>query len=46
MQIVQASGEEYMGWPAAHAETSTEGFVHVALRAAAFAQRNSLVQNL
>ena len=46
MQIVQASGEEYMGWPAALAETSTEGFVHVALRAAAFAQRNSLVQNL
>jgi hypothetical protein len=46
MQIVQAAGEEYMGWPTALADTSTEGFVLVALRAAAFAQRNSLVDNL
>ena len=46
MQIVQAAGEEYIGWPAALADTNIEGFVHVALRAAAFAQRNSLVDNL
>jgi hypothetical protein len=46
MQIVQAAGEEYTAWPAALAETNIEGFLHVALRAAAFAQRNSLVDNL
>jgi len=46
MQIVQAAGEEYMGWPTALADTNIEGFVHAALRATAFAQRNSLVDNL
>jgi hypothetical protein len=46
MQIVQAAGEEYIAWPTALSETNIEGFLHVALRAAAFAQRNSLVENL
>jgi hypothetical protein len=46
MQIVQAAGEEYTAWPTALSETNIEGFLHVALRAAAFAQRNSLVDNL
>ncbi len=46
MQIVQAAGEEYIGWPTALADINLEGFVHVALRATAFAQRNSLVDNL
>jgi hypothetical protein len=46
MQIVQAAGEEFFDWPTALADTNIEGFVHVALRAAAFAQRNSLVDNV
>ena len=46
MQIVQAAGEEYIGWPASLMDTNIEGFLHVALRATAFAQRNSLVDNL
>ena len=46
MQIVQAAGEEYIGWPTALADINLEGFVDVALRATAFAQRNSLVDNL
>ncbi len=46
MQIVQAAGEEYMSWPTTLADISIEGFVHVALRAAAFAKRNMLVKNL
>ena len=46
MQIVQAAGEEYTAWPTALSETNIEGFLHVALRAAAFAQRNSLVDHL
>jgi len=46
MQIVQAAGEEYIGWPTALPDINLEGFVHVALRATAFAQRNSLVDNL
>ncbi|HXZ06024.1 MAG TPA: hypothetical protein VEH81_14415 [Ktedonobacteraceae bacterium] len=46
MQIVQAAGEEYLAWPTALTDTMIEGFVHVALRATAFAKRNSLVENL
>ena len=46
MQIVQAAGEEFLAWPTALSETNTEGFLHIALRAAALAQRNSLVDNL
>jgi hypothetical protein len=46
MQIVQAAGEAYMGWPVALADISIEGFLQVALRAAAFAQRNTLVNDL
>jgi hypothetical protein len=46
MQIVQAAGEEYMGWPTALTGINIEGFLHVALRAAAFAKRNTLVNNL
>jgi len=43
---VQAAGEEFMGWPSALSGTNIEGFLHVALRAAAFAKRNTLVDNL
>jgi hypothetical protein len=46
MQIVQAAGEEYMRWPSTLTGTNIEGFLHVALRAAAFAKRNTLVSNL
>ncbi len=46
MQIVQAAGEEYLSWPATLSDISIEGFVHVALRAAAFAKRNTLVNTL
>ena len=45
-QIVQAAGEEFIGWPSALSGTNIEGFLHVALRAAAFAQRNTLVDNV
>jgi hypothetical protein len=43
---VQAAGEEYLSWPTTLADTSIEGFVQVALRAATFAKRNTLVDNL
>ena len=46
MQIVQAAGEEYMRWPSTLTGTNIEGFLHVALRAAAFAKRNILVNHL
>jgi hypothetical protein len=46
MQIVQAAGEEYMRWPSTLTNINIEGFLHVALRAAAFAKRNTLVNNL
>ncbi|HEU5375925.1 MAG TPA: hypothetical protein VFV38_10835 [Ktedonobacteraceae bacterium] len=40
LQIVQAAGEEYLAWPEDLASTNMEGFLQVALRAAALAQRN------
>ena len=46
LQIVQAAGEEFMSWPRTLATTNIDGFLHVALRAAAFAKRNNLVTNL
>ena len=39
LQIVQAAGDEYLAWPAELASTSIEGFLQVALRAAALAPR-------
>ena len=45
-QVVQAAGEEFMSWPSALSGTNIEGFLHVALRAAAFAKRNTLVNNV
>jgi hypothetical protein len=46
MQIVQAAGEEFISWPTTLTDINIDGFVLVALRAAAFAQHNSLVDNL
>ncbi|MGH2506361.1 MAG: hypothetical protein ACRDHZ_02945 [Ktedonobacteraceae bacterium] len=40
LQIVQAAGDEYLAWPSELASTDIEGFVLVALRAAALATRN------
>ena len=46
LQIVQAAGEEFMAWPSTIADTNLDGFLHVALRAAAFAKRNDLVTDI
>ena len=46
LQIVQAAGEEYVGWPTTLTGINIEGFLDVALRAAAFAKRNALVDDL
>src|SRR5947209_2728714 len=43
LQVVQAAGEEYMAWPIALADTDRDAFLLVALRAATFAKRNTLV---
>jgi hypothetical protein len=40
LQIVQAAGDEYLAWPHELASTNSEGFLLVALRAAALATRN------
>jgi hypothetical protein len=46
MQIVHAAGEEYVAWPHTLVDTNIESFIHIALRAAAFAKRTSLVNNV
>lgn len=46
LQIVEAAGEEYLAWPSALADTSLDGFLHIALRATAFAKRNVLVTEI
>lgn len=46
LQIVQAAGEEYMVWPSSLADTNIDVLLFVALRAAAFARRNTVVDNL
>jgi hypothetical protein len=44
LQIVQAASEEFMAWPIALADTNIEGLLLVALRAAAFGNRSSVVE--
>lgn len=46
LQIVQAAGEEYMAWPSSLAGTDIDTLLFAALRAAAFARRNDLVNDL
>ncbi len=46
LQIVQAASEEFMAWPIHLAETNHEAFLTVALRAAAFGKRHTLVNSL
>jgi len=43
---VQAAGEEYLAWPLTLTGINIEGFIHIALRAVAFANRNTLVNDL
>lgn len=46
LQIVQAAGEEYLAWPGQLADVPIDGFLHVALRAAIFGTRNTLVSGI
>jgi hypothetical protein len=46
LQIVQAAAEEYMAWPTTFAQTDSEAFLRVALRAAAFGKRSSVTEHL
>lgn len=43
LQVVLAAAEEFMAWPSALASSNVDAFLSVALRAAAFAPRNTLV---
>lgn len=44
LQIVQAAAEEYSAWPTTLSSTNVDAFLSVALRAAAYAPRNTLVR--
>jgi hypothetical protein len=46
LQIVQAASEEYLTWPASLANTNHEILLQVALRAAAFGERDPLTEKL
>ena len=46
LQIVQAASEEFLTWPHTMSETNIEIFLQVAIRAAAFGERDTLVENL
>jgi len=46
LQIVQAAGEEFMAWPASLTATGIDAFLHIALRAVAFAKRNDLAADI
>lgn len=46
LQIVEAAGQDFIFWPKALANVNIEPFLHVALRASAFGQRDNTVANL
>ncbi|GAC1361269.1 MAG: hypothetical protein NVS2B12_03210 [Ktedonobacteraceae bacterium] len=46
LQIVEAASEAFTSWPTTLATVNIEPFLHVALRAASFGERNSTVANL
>lgn len=46
LQIVQAAAETYLAWPAQLAETTIEGLLYAALRAAVFGTRDNIVSRL
>jgi len=45
LQIVQAASEEFMAWPVPLVDVDIDSFLVVALRAATFGSRNTLVEN-
>jgi len=46
LQIVQAAAEEHSAWPTALSSTNIDAFLSVALRATAYAPRNTLVRTM
>jgi hypothetical protein len=46
LQIVQAASEEFIAWPVPLADVDIDSFLVVALRAATFGSRNTLVNDL
>jgi hypothetical protein len=46
LQIVQAAGEVYLAWPTSLGDINIDRLLLVALRAATFARRNAVVDNL
>ena len=46
LQIVEAASEDFVSWPRTLANVNIEPFLHVALRAAAFGQRNSTISTM
>ncbi len=46
LQIVQAASEEFLAWPHTLGDTSIDIYVQVAIRAAAFGERDSVVAGL
>ncbi len=46
LQIVQAASEEFLAWPHTLGDTSIDIYLQVAIRAAAFGERDTVVSNL
>ncbi len=46
LQIVQAAAEEFLGWPHTLGDTGIDIYLQVAIRAAAFGERDTVVANL
>lgn len=46
LQIVEAASEDFVSWPRTLASVNIEPFLHVALRAAAFGQRNNTISTM
>ncbi|GCE28001.1 hypothetical protein KDA_34850 [Dictyobacter alpinus] len=46
LQIVQAASDEFISWPKDLASTHIEGYLHIALRAAALGKRDGLISQL
>lgn len=46
LQIVQAASEEFLAWPHTLGDTNTDIFLQVAVRAAAYGERDAFVSNL
>ncbi len=46
LQIVQAASEEFLAWPHSLGDTSIDMYLQIAIRAAAFGERDTLVSSL